>query len=210
MSHRLWKIVLPLLLATVPAFAQPSEVRKSVARINTTAQEANYRVPWLPGNSGGGSGTGWVVEGDRLVTNAHVVSNARFLTVEKENDPKKYIATVEHIAHDCDLALLKVEDSDFFKDTKPLAIGGIPELESMVTVFGYPIGGDRMSVTQGVVSRVDFRTYTHSVVDSHLTHPDRRGDQSRQQRRPGVAGWTKWSASPSRATAAMSRRTSAT
>jgi S1-C subfamily serine protease len=169
MSHRLWKSVLPLLLATVPAFAQPSEVRKSVARINTTAQEANYRIPWLPGNSGGGSGTGWVVEGDRLVTNAPVVSNARFITVEKENDPKKYIATVEHIAHDCDLALLKLEDSDFFKYTKPLAVGGIPELESMVSVFGYPIGGDRMSVTQGVVSRVDFRTYTHSVVDSHLT-----------------------------------------
>jgi S1-C subfamily serine protease len=126
MSHRLWKSVLPLLLATVPAFAQPSEVRKSVARINTTAQEANYRIPWLPGNSGGGSGTGWVVEGDRLVTNAHVVSNARFITVEKENDPKKYIATVEHIAHDCDLALLKLEDSDFFKYTKPLAVGGIP------------------------------------------------------------------------------------
>src|SRR5258708_8002778 len=26
-----------------------------------------------------------------------------------------------------------------------------------------------MRVPQGVVSRVDFRTYTHSVVDSHLT-----------------------------------------
>ena len=169
MFQRTWQVILPTLLLAVPAFAQPNELRKSVARINTTAQEANYRIPWLPGNSGGGSGTGWVVEGDRLVTNAHVVSNARFITLEKENDPKKYVATVEHIAHDCDLALLKVEDPSFFKYTKPLAIGGIPELESTVSVFGYPIGGERMSVTQGVVSRVDFRTYAHSVVDSHLT-----------------------------------------
>jgi S1-C subfamily serine protease len=98
-----------------------------------------------------------------------VVSNARFITVEKENDPKKYIAKVEHIAHDCDLALLKLDDPEFFKYTTPLAIGGIPELESTVSVFGYPIGGERMSVTQGVVSRVDFRTYSHSIVDSHLT-----------------------------------------
>ena len=135
----------------------------------TPRRRPTTALPWLPGGIGGGSGTGWVVANDRLVTNAHVVSNARFLTVEKENDPKKYIATVEHIAHDCDLALLKVEDPAFFKDTKPLPLGGIPELESMVTVFGYPIGGERMSVTQGVVSRVDFRTYTHSVVDSHLT-----------------------------------------
>ncbi len=169
MAYRTWQVIVPALFVAASAFAQPNELRKSVARINTTAQEANYRIPWLPGNSGGGSGTGWVVEGDRLVTNAHVVSNARFITIEKENDPKKYIATVEHIAHDCDLALLKVEDPDFFKYTKPLPIGGIPELESTVSVFGYPIGGERMSVTQGVVSRVDFLTYSHSIVDSHLT-----------------------------------------
>jgi len=140
-----------------------------VARITNTAQEPNYRIPWLPGATGGGSGTGWVVTKNRLMTNAHVVSNARFLTVEKENDPKKYIATVEHIAHDCDLALLKVDDASFFENTRPLAVGGIPELETTVSVFGYPIGGDRLSVTRGVVSRVDFRTYSHSVVDSHLS-----------------------------------------
>ena len=159
----------PILLLTAVAWSQPNEVRKSIARINNTAQEANYRVPWLPGSMSGGSGTGWVISPDRLLTNAHVVSNARFLTVEKENDPKKYLATVEHIAHDCDLAILKVQDPAFFIGTKPLPLGGIPKLESSVTVFGYPIGGDRMSVTQGIVSRVDFRTYTHSVVDSHLS-----------------------------------------
>ena len=169
MTLRPWQIALAVCLLVSPAGAQPNEIRKSIARISNTAQEANYRSPWLPGSLSGGSGTGWVVFKDRLLTNAHVVSNARFLTVEKENDPKKYIATVEHIAHDCDLALLKVDDPAFFKDTKPLALGGIPELESTVSVFGYPIGGERMSVTQGIVSRVDFRNYTHSVVDSHLT-----------------------------------------
>jgi len=166
---RAWLLFLYLLLLSVAAPAAPLEIRKSLARITNTAQEPNYRIPWLPGATGGGSGTGWVVSKDRLMTNAHVVSNARFLTVEKENDPKKYIATVEHIAHDCDLALLKFEDPSFFENTQPLAIGGIPELETTVSVFGYPIGGDRLSVTRGVVSRVDFRTYSHSVVDSHLS-----------------------------------------
>ena len=157
------------LLLAPTLYSQPNEIRKSVARISNTSQEPNYRIPWLPGSQGGGSGTGWVVGNNRLMTNAHVISNAKFLTVEKEGDPRKYIAHVEHVAHDCDLALVKVDDARFFQGTKPFEIGGIPELESTVSVFGYPIGGERLSVTQGVVSRIDFRPYTHSTVDSHLT-----------------------------------------
>ena len=167
MTRRIWLAATSLFLIH-SAFAQPNEIRKSLCRISNTAQEFNYRVPWLPGQMTGGSGTGWVVKKDRLLTNAHVVSNAKLLTVEKEDDPKKYVATVEHIAHDCDLALLKVEDPDFWKETKPLALGGVPEIETAVSVYGYPIGGERMSVTKGIVSRVDFRTYSHSVMDSHL------------------------------------------
>jgi S1-C subfamily serine protease len=42
-------------------------------------------------------------------------------------------------------------------------------MESTVSVYGYPIGGDRLSVTRGIVSRIDFQTYSHSGSDSHLT-----------------------------------------
>ena len=103
------------------------------------------------------------------MTNAHVVSNARFLAVSKEGDPKPYPARVVHVAHDCDLALLTVDNPQFFNNTMSLDFGGIPVIESTVSVYGYPIGGDRLSVTRGVVSRIDFQTYSHSGVDSHLT-----------------------------------------
>jgi len=169
MMHRILRVFLALLLLSAVAPAQLAELRKSFCRINNTSQEPNYHTPWLPGQTGGGSGTGWVVSKNWVLTNAHVVSNARFLTLEKENDPRKYIAEVAHIGHDCDLAVLRVKDPSFFTGTKPLPIGDIPELESEVHVYGYPIGGDRLSVTRGVVSRIDFRTYSHSVMDSHLT-----------------------------------------
>ncbi|RFC44527.1 MAG: hypothetical protein DVB28_000986 [Verrucomicrobia bacterium] len=149
--------------------ADPNVIRKSLARISNTSQEPNYRQPWLPGVTMSSSGTGWVVSKNRILTNAHVVSNARFLTLEKERDPKKYIAEVEHVAHDCDLAILKVQDPTFFDGTIPLDLGGIPDIETEVSVYGYPIGGERLSVTRGVVSRVDFRPYAHSGLDSHLT-----------------------------------------
>lgn len=161
--------VAALAVAWPPARANTIDVvRKSVVRISTTEQSSNWREPWSPGRVVRGRGAGFVIAGRRVLTNAHVVSNARFIAVERENDPRKYPATVEHIAHDCDLAVLKVLDDAFFAHATALDCGGIPELESTVSVYGYPIGGDRMSVTRGVVSRIDFESYSHTGVDSHL------------------------------------------
>jgi S1-C subfamily serine protease len=146
----------------------PGEIRKSVIRITNAAQIPDYKTPWNPGNLSKGRGSGLVVAGNRILTNAHVVSNSRFLTVERDGDPKPYTARVAHIAHDCDLALLEVQDAEFFKGLPPLAFDGIPAIDSSVSVYGYPVGGDRLSVTRGIVSRVDFQPYSHSGIDSHL------------------------------------------
>ena len=156
------------LLVPRAARAEIADVRKSVVRITTTSQDPDYKVPWNPGNITRGIGAGFIIDGPRIVTNAHVISNSRFVTVERENDPKKYPARVKFVAHDCDLAVLDVPDPEFFRGLKPLEIGGIPKLESGVSVYGYPIGGERLSVTRGIVSRIDFQVYTHSSVDSHL------------------------------------------
>jgi S1-C subfamily serine protease len=144
------------------------EISKSLVRIEATSQEPNYKTPWSPGDVTSGVGAGFVVDGKRIMTNAHVVSNARFLTVSKEGDPNPYLAQVLHIAHDCDLALLSVENPDFFNGTAPLEFGGIPQIESVVSAYGYPVGGTRLSVTRGIVSRIDFQPYSHSGMDSHL------------------------------------------
>ncbi len=148
--------------------ADIADIRKSVVRVSTTSQDPDYKVPWNPGNMERSYGAGFVIDGSRIITNAHVVSNEKFVTVERENDPKKYPAKVKFVAHDCDLAIVVPDDLNFFKGQKALEIGGIPQLESSVSVYGYPIGGERMSVTQGVVSRVDFQLYSHSAVDTHL------------------------------------------
>ena len=144
----------------------------SVVRIEVSDQEADYASPWNAGHIGGGIGSGFVITAPggkkRILTNAHVVSNARFITLTRERLSHPYTAHVEFIAHDCDLALLSVDDLAFFEGTVPLELGGIPQIESGVSVFGYPLGGERLSVTRGVVSKIDFDLYTHSGVDSHL------------------------------------------
>jgi S1-C subfamily serine protease len=143
-------------------------VQKSLVRITATAVEPDYRAPWNAGALQRGVGAGFVISGNRILTNAHVVANSRYLTVERDGDPNKYPATVQFIANDCDLALITVPAPDFFKNMIPLKFGGIPALEATVSAYGYPIGGERMSVTTGIVSRIDFQLYSHSSIDQHL------------------------------------------
>jgi len=148
--------------------SQLREARRNVVIVEVTSQTWDYRLPWNPGTVSSARGAGFVIEGKRILTNAHVISGARNITVQREADPRKYAGKVLHVAHDCDLALVEIEDPEFFKGTTVLPIGNIPELESVVSVYGFPIGGDRLSVTRGVVSRIDYNSYTHSGRESHL------------------------------------------
>src|ERR1043166_3381259 len=143
-------------------------VQKSLVRITATAVEPDYKAPWNSGALQRGVGAGFVISANRIMTNAHVVANSRYLTVERDGDPNKYPAKVQFVANDCDLAVITVPAPDFCKNMLPLQFGGIPALESTVSAYGYPIGGDRMSVTTGIVSRIDFQLYTHSSIDQHL------------------------------------------
>lgn len=150
------------------AFVDTETIRTSLVRINTTVQQPNYLEPWKPGKVGQGVGTGFVIDGNRVMTNAHVVSDARLILLEREGDPQQYPARIQHIAHDCDLAVLVPDDPHFFTGVTPLTFGGIPKLHSTVSAIGYPIGGQRISITRGVVSRIEFQSYAHSGMDSHL------------------------------------------
>jgi len=166
---RRWLLLgLVVLLPGCAKERQLHEAKKNTAMVEVTSQVWDYRLPWNPGTVSSGRGAGFIVAGKKIITNAHVISGARNITVQREADPRRYAAQVKYVAHDCDLAMLEVEDPAFFKGTSHLDLGGIPELESVVSVYGFPIGGDRLSVTRGVVSRIDYNAYTHSGRESHL------------------------------------------
>lgn len=64
------------------------------------------------------------------------------------------------VNHACDLAILSVADPEFWANIKPLAISPIiPHLFENVVVVGFPMGGDNICVTRGVVSRVTTLSY---------------------------------------------------
>lgn len=136
--------------------------RNSVIKIYVDDYSYSYRIPWqnLPPSSSSGSGV--VIQGNKILTNAHNVTNATYIQVKKFNDSKKYVAKIEFIADECDLALLSVEDKKFFDGVKPMEIAEVPYLQEEIVVLGYPIGGEELSITKGVVSRIEYQTYSHS------------------------------------------------
>ena len=51
------------------------------------------------------------------------MSHGKFIRVQKDGDDKPIEVKVEYIAHDCDLAILKVEDPEYFAKRMLLSLG---------------------------------------------------------------------------------------
>ena len=153
------KIFLNFLLAISCCQLAWSGPEQSVVQITNYTQQPSWVEPWRFSPVRGGLGSGFVIQGRRIMTNAHVVSWSKQLIVYRYQDPKPYQARVEYIGHDCDLAVLRVDDPAFFEDVPALQIGDLPEVRSTVTTYGYPAGGRQISYTAGVVSRIEIQRY---------------------------------------------------
>jgi S1-C subfamily serine protease len=164
---RLLSVVISLLaiLLSTLAPAQSSEIRAiedSVIKIYTTQSAPDYFTPWRLLSPRQGSGSGSVIAGNQILTNAHVVANASYVQAQKHNDPQRYLARVTFISHEADLALITVDEPGFFDDLKALSIGDLPPPRQEVSVYGYPMGGKSLSITKGILSRVEQQVYAHA------------------------------------------------
>jgi|TARA_B100001964_G_scaffold96237_1_gene107755 S1-C subfamily serine protease len=154
-----------LLTCSTLGLAQPSQIRDiedSVIKIYTTQAAPDYFTPWRLLTPRQSSGSGAVIIGNQILTNAHVVANASYVQAQKHNDARRYQARVSFISHEADLALITVDEAGFFSDLKPLAIGNLPDPLQEVSVYGYPMGGKSLSITKGILSRVEQQVYAHA------------------------------------------------
>lgn len=141
------------------AYAQ-SEVRGAVVKIHTTRRAPDFIRPWTKAQAQKVSGTGVIISGNRILTNAHVVRYESSIYVQGHQSSKREKAKVLAVSHAMDLALITVEDEEFFSDRPALEIEkDIPNLKDVVTVYGFPIGGEQMSITEGIVSRIESVSY---------------------------------------------------
>ncbi len=150
-----------------PAAAQASpstsqSLVSSVVELQVLSDAPDLVSPWQTEGVEIGGGSGAIIQGGRILTNAHVVENAVAIEAKRADGSERFAAEVLFISHDADLALLEVADPRFFEGTTPIPIGSMPQLLQDVTVYGFPIGGATLSITSGIVSRIELSMYSQS------------------------------------------------
>lgn len=146
-----------------PVVAAPS-LENSVVKIFSTSRLPDLYKPWTKQAPREATGTGVVIEGKRILTNAHVVLYASQVQVQANQSGDKISATVESISPGIDLAVLKLDDESFFDTRPPLPRATkVPSVKDSVLVYGFPTGGTSLSITKGIVSRIEFTSYNFPV-----------------------------------------------
>ena len=150
-------VLISLTFLITPVRAQAPE--DSVVRVFASIRMPNPLRPWIKQNAAEVQGAGVVIEGKKILTNAHVVLYASEVFVQSRQGGDRIAAKVESIGPGIDLATLTLEEEAFFETSKPLPRAAErPTANSPVDLLGFPQGGD-LAVTRGVVSRIEFAAY---------------------------------------------------
>jgi S1-C subfamily serine protease len=143
----------------------PESAAAAVVKVFATMRYPDPYKPWTKQAPSDITATGVVIEGHRILTNAHVVLYASQLQVQANQAGDKIGATVVAVAPGMDLALLKLDDESFFATHAPLVRAkGLPHIKDAVLAYGYPTGGQELSITKGIVSRIEFAPYDATVL----------------------------------------------
>ncbi|MGO9995171.1 MAG: trypsin-like peptidase domain-containing protein [Steroidobacteraceae bacterium] len=146
-----------------PGDAAPN-IENSVVKVFSTVRHPDPFKPWTKQAPSEISGSGVVIEGKRILTNAHVVLYASQVQVQASAAGDKVSATVVAVAPGIDLAVLQLDDATFFDTHPPVARASkLPHIKDAVLAYGFPTGGNSLSITKGIVSRIEFVAYNYPV-----------------------------------------------
>jgi hypothetical protein len=139
--------------------ADDAKVRQSVVKIFATLRRPDVFRPWSKENQQETTGSGVVIAGKRILTNAHMVNHSSQVFIQPDKTSDKLAANVLALASGIDLAVLKLQDETFFDSHPPLPLRlQLPKIQQTVFAYGYPEGGTDLSITRGIVSRLESAT----------------------------------------------------
>jgi S1-C subfamily serine protease len=143
-------------------------LQDSVVSIET---EIAFRQGPIVG-SGEGAGTGIVLDGGRILTNAHVVADASSITVSASGDDTPRTATLVASDDAADLAVLQIDDTS---GLVPATLGSSDTVavgDDVVAIGNALALEGGMTVTSGIVSATDREVDTASGTMTGLIQTD--------------------------------------
>src|ERR1700722_8277506 len=150
--------------AAAAAGGIPTNVANAVVKVFSTMRYPDPSRPWSKQAPTEATASGVIIEGKRILTNAHAVLYASQVQVQPNQSGDKISATVVAVAHGIDLAVLKLDDESIFNTRAPIARAPVlPQIKDAVLAYGFPAGGTSLSITKGIVSRIEFAPYGYSV-----------------------------------------------
>jgi S1-C subfamily serine protease len=150
--------------ASAPSEAIPPQVESAVVKVYSTMRYPDPFKPWTKQAPTEVTASGVVIDGKRILTNAHAVLYATQVQIQAHQAGDKIPASVVAIAPGMDLAVLKLEDPSFFDSHPPVKRSSVlPDVKDAVLAYGYPTGGNSLSITKGIVSRIEFSIYNYPV-----------------------------------------------
>jgi S1-C subfamily serine protease len=139
-------------------------IENSVVKVFATMRYPDPFKPWTKQAPSEVTASGVVIEGKRILTNAHVVLYATQVQIQANAAGDKLPATVVAVAPGIDLAVLQLDDASFFDKHPPVARASkLPRIKDAVLAYGFPTGGNSLSITKGIVSRIEFVAYNYPV-----------------------------------------------
>ncbi len=147
-----------------PLAAVPANVENAVVKVFSTLRYPDPFKPWTKQAPTEVTASGVVIEGKRILTNAHVVLYSSQVQIQGNQAGDKLSATVLGVAPGIDLAVLKLDDESFFKTHAPInRATALPDIKDPVLAYGFPTGGNALSITKGIISRIEFVPYNYPV-----------------------------------------------
>src|SRR4029077_17417667 len=106
--------------AAEPSPAIAHEAESAVVKVFSTMRRPDVARPWGKTSPIEAFGSGVVIEGKRILTNAHVIAYASQVQVQGNQSGDKISATVAAMDPGIDLAVLKHENETFFEEGRTL------------------------------------------------------------------------------------------
>jgi len=166
-------LLLSMLLCCSFAFSS-TRLLDAVVDVKVVSAEYDYDSPWKSSSQARFRGSGFLIEGGYILTNAHVVQNQLFIEVKSQNGKTTY-ADLIAVSHVGDLALLALEDPTIMQGVTPLKIRNhMAELNEKILIVGFPSIGETLCVTEGKVIQTELDWYVHTFSDLLVHRVDAR------------------------------------